>query len=405
MTTLPRLLPRLRSGGQALAPSLASAPEDKPSLASAPEDKPSLASAPEDKPRGLAILPVALFLAGALALAIFPSFVTKPYVLGMGVLLFLAIIEGQAWNVVGGYAGQYSVGHAAYFGTGAYVTMMLLEINKIPPWWGIWAAVAAALVLSAIIGSITFRLRGPYFVLASISVAEIIRYAALYYKGFTRGAEGFLLSEIPTLHLFGTEIVFVGKRPFYYAGLAIAVVTIAANWAVQHSKLGYYLQAIREDQDAAHSLGINLTLYKNIALAISAAFTAFAGGFYAMFVKFIDPNAVFALGLSVEIVLIAIIGGIGTIIGPVIGAMVLVPLAEILRNPRGLVQIGVLAHDSSIVAFVEKYLSNAHPLVYGILLVVVILFAPEGVLGVIRRGAARRRRRTAAPPAGAQASA
>ena len=366
---------------------------------------PSLASAPEDRPRGLAILPIVLFLAAAVALAVFPSFVTKPYVLHMGVLLFLAIIQGQAWNVIGGYAGQYSVGHAAFFGMGAYVTMMLLEINKIPPWWGIWGAVAASLVLSAIIGSITFRLRGPYFVLASISVAEIIRLAALYFKDFTRGAEGFLLSEIPTLHLFGADIVFVGKRPFYYAGLVLAVATIVANWAVQHSKLGYYFQAIREDQDAAHSLGINLTLYKNVALAISAAFTAFAGGFYAMFVKFIDPNAAFGLDVSVQIVLIAIIGGIGTIIGPVIGAMVLVPLSEVLRNPRGLVQIGVLSSDSSVVAFIEKYLSNAHLLDYGILVVVVILFAPEGVLGVIRRVAARSTRRPAAPPAGAQASA
>ncbi len=346
-------------------------------------------------PRGLAILPIVLFLAAAIALWVFPSFVRKPYVLHMGVMLFLAIIQGQAWNVIGGYTGQYSVGHAAYFGVGAYVTMMLLEINKVPPWWGIWAAVAASLVLSAIIGSITFRLRGPYFVLASISVAEIIRLAALYFKDFTRGAEGFLLSEIPTLHLFGSEIVFVGKRPFYFVGLALAIATIAANWVVQHSKLGYYFQAIREDQDAAHSLGINLSLYKNVALAISAAFTALAGGFYAMYVKFIDPNIAFGLDVSVQIVLIAIIGGIGTIIGPVIGAMVLVPLSEILRNPRGLVQIGVLPSDSTVVAFIERYLSNAHLLVYGILVVVVILFAPDGVLGVIRRVAARSRRRSA----------
>jgi branched-chain amino acid transport system permease protein len=369
-----------------------------------PRTQPSVAFRPAGAPRGLSILPIVLFLAAALALFVFPSFVRKPYVLHMGVMLFLAIIQGQAWNVIGGYTGQYSVGHAAFFGMGAYVTMMLLEINKIPPWWGIWGAIAASLILSAIIGSITFRLRGPYFVLASISVAEIIRLAALHFKGFTRGAEGFLLSEIPTLHLFGSEIVFVGKRPFYYAGLFLAVATIAANWIVQHSKLGYYFQAIREDQDAAHSLGINLTLYKNVALAISAAFTAFAGGFYAMFVKFIDPNIAFGLDVSVQIVLIAIIGGIGTIIGPVIGAMVLVPLSEVLRNPRGLVQIGVLAPDSSVVAFIERYLSNAHLLVYGILVVVVILFAPEGVLGVIRRVVARSRRR-ASGGAGATASA
>jgi branched-chain amino acid transport system permease protein len=343
--------------------------------------------------RGAPVAAALAFLVAVLALALFPSFVKKPYVLHMGVMLFLAVIQGQAWNVIGGYAGQYSVGHAAYFGVGAYVTMMLLEIAHVAPWWGIWAAAAASVLLALVIGSITFRLRGPYFVLASISVAEIIRLAALYYKDVTRGAEGFLLTEIPDLHLFGAEITFIGKKPFYYAGLGLAVVTILANWVVQHSKLGYYLQAIREDQDAAHSLGIRLSFYKNVALAISAVFTAFAGGFYAMYVKFIDPNAAFGLDVSVQIVLLAIIGGIGTIIGPVIGAMVLVPLSEILRNPRGLVQVGVFSADSAVVAFIEKYLSNAWLLVYGVLVVVVILFAPEGVLGVIRRAATALRRR------------
>jgi branched-chain amino acid transport system permease protein len=334
-----------------------------------------------------------VFAVVVVLLALFPSFVKKPYILHMWVMLFLAVIQGQAWNVIGGYAGQYSVGHSAYFGVGCYVTMMLLEVAKIPPWWGIWAAAAIAVLLSVVIGAITFRLRGPYFVLASISVAEIIRLAALHFRGFTRGAEGFLLSSIPPLQVFGLEIEFFTKRSFYYAGLVLAVVTILANFAVERSKLGYYFQAIREDQDAAHSVGINLTLYKCLALAISAAFTAAAGGFFAMFVKFIDPNIAFGLDVSVGIVLICIIGGIGTILGPVLGAMVLVPLSEVLRNPRGLVQVGVLSSDSSIVRFIETYLSNAHLLVYGILVVVVILFAPDGVLGVVRKTLARTRRR------------
>jgi branched-chain amino acid transport system permease protein len=346
---------------------------------------------------------IGIFFAVVVALALFPSFVKKPYVLHMFVTLFLAIIQGQAWNVIGGYTGQYSVGHAAYFGVGAYVTMMLLEVNHIPPWWGIWAAMAASMLLSVVIGGITFRLRGPYFVLASISVAEIIRLATLYFKDFTRGAEGFLLSSIPTLHLFGAEIEFLTKRTFYFAGLFLAVVTIAANWAVEHSKLGYYFQAIREDQDAAHSLGINLTFYKSVALAISAAFTAAAGAFFAMFVKFIDPNIAFGIDVSVQIVLICIVGGIGTILGPVVGAAVLVPLSEVLRNPRGLVQVGLASSDSGVVRFIETYLANAHLLVYGVLVVVVILFAPEGVVGVIKRIAARSRRRRAAGAAASPA--
>jgi branched-chain amino acid transport system permease protein len=334
-------------------------------------------------------------VAAVILLAVFPQFVKKPYVLHMGVMLFLAIIQGQAWNVLGGYTGQYSVGHAAYFGIGAYTTTMLLVAYQMPPWWGIWLAMVNAILISAVIGSITFRLRGPYFVLASIAVAEIFRLATLHFRGFTRGAEGYLLDSVPTLHLFGQEIGFYSKRPFYFIGLVLAVLTVVVNWAVQNSKLGYYFQAIREDQDAAHSLGINLTVYKNVALAISAGLTALAGGFYAMFVKFIDPNTAFGLDISVQIVLIVIIGGIGTIIGPVIGAMVLVPLSEVLRNPKGLVQLGLLPQDSAMVNFIEARLSNAHLLVYGILVVVVILYAPDGVLGVIRNAAQKVRKRGA----------
>jgi branched-chain amino acid transport system permease protein len=250
-----------------------------------------------------------------------------------------------------------------------------------------------ATILSLVIGSISFRLRGPYFVLASISVAEIFRLATLYFKDFTRGAEGYLIDEIPTLHLFGTDIEFFSKRPFYFIGLGLAIVTVLVNYAVQHSKLGYYLQAIREDQDAAHSLGIHLTGYKNAALAISASLTALAGGFYAMFVKFIDPATVFGLDISVQIVLVVIIGGIGTIVGPVIGAMVLVPLSEILRNPKGLVQLGLLPENSKVVTFIDERLSSAHMLVYGILVVLVILYAPDGVLGLLRRFARKMKKR------------
>jgi branched-chain amino acid transport system permease protein len=151
--------------------------------------------------------------------------------------------------------------------------------------------------------------------------------------------------------------------PFYYIGLGFAILIIAVSALVRRSKLGYYFQAIREDQDAAHSLGINPTLYKNAALVISAIFTAIAGSLYAVYVGFIDPSTVLGLDLSVQIVMICIIGGVGTIAGPVIGAALLVPLSEVLRSNA----------------------MHAHVLVYGILVVIVILFMPEGVLGFFRR--------------------
>ena len=317
--------------------------------------------------------------------ALLPFFVSKPYLLHMGVLLFLAVIQGQAWNIVGGYAGQHSLGHAAYFGLGAYTTVMLMEQNQISPFIGIWLGVLVAAVVSLLIGAITFRLRGPYFVLASISVAEIIRLLALHFKEVTRGAEGFLISTMPVLHLGTMEIDFLGKRPFYIAAFLVAAITTALSYAVQQSKIGYYLQAVREDQDAAHSIGINLQAYKCLALVISAGFTAWAGGFYALFVKFIDPDTVFGLDLSVQILLTCIVGGIGTLLGPILGALVLVPLSEILRNPKGLVQLGLVSSDSSFVRVVEERFSNAHSFVYGLLLVVIILFAPEGLYGVLKR--------------------
>lgn len=342
----------------------------------------------------------AAWAAAILLLALVPLVVKKPLLLHMWIMVFLAVAQGSAWNVIGGYTGQYSVGHAAYFGIGAYTTMMLLEMHQIAPWWGVGLAILNAVILSAVIGAITFRLRGPYFVLASIAVAEIIRLAVLHFRDFTRGAEGILLSGIPPLELGGiATIEFFGKRPFFYASLLLAVIVVAANWFVQNTKLGYYFQAIREDQDAAHSLGISPALHKSIALAISAGFTAWAGALFGLYVRFIDPNIVIGLDISVQMVLICIIGGIGTILGPVLGAFVLTLLSETLRNPKWLVQAGLFSDESPVIAFIQQRLSNTHVLFYGILVVLVILFAPDGLLGLIRNGVARVRKRLRPAPA------
>jgi branched-chain amino acid transport system permease protein len=341
---------------------------------------------------------VALLLVLA-ALYLFPSFVESPYTLHIMILLFLSTIMGQSWNIVGGYAGQYSVGHAAYFGAGAYGTLILLQVKGLPPWYGVWAGIGVALVLSLIIGSICFRLRGPYFVLASIAVAEIVRLTVLNTPTITNGAEGILLSDLPPFKI-GERVItdFVSKVPFYYIGLTLALLTILVTWLVQNSKLGYYFQAIREDQDAAHSLGISLKFYKNVALAISAALTSLAGSFYAIYVKFIDPSTVLPLDLSVQIVLIAIIGGVGTIFGPVVGSLVLVPLSEALRSnviAQWLINSGMVNQDSGMGVFLKEHLAHAHVLIYGILVVVVILFMPDGVLGFIKKMTAKRKREDA----------
>jgi branched-chain amino acid transport system permease protein len=335
-----------------------------------------------------------LLLAGGLFAV--PQFVESTYALHMMILIFINVIVGSSWNILGGYTGQYSVGHAAYFGVGAYTVMMLLQFRQIAPWWGIWAGSLAALVVAIIIGSICFRLRGPYFVLASIAVAEIFRVTALNLKDVTNGAEGILITELPPLVLFGRTITdWYSKVPFYYVGLTFAILIILVTWMVRQSKLGYYFQAIREDQDAAHSLGINLTFYKNVALGISAVFTALAGGLYGAYVGFIDPSTVLPLDLSVQIVMICIIGGIGTISGPVIGALVLVPLSEALRSnmlTEALINAGIINAESPTGLFMKEHLSQAHMLIYGVLVVIVILYMPQGVLGFAKRLSARKAR-------------
>ena len=310
--------------------------------------------------------------AAAVVLALIPIWVESPYALHIFILLFIAIALGESWNVIGGFAGQYSVGHSAWYGLGAYTAFVLLQRKGIAPWFGVWAAVALSVIIALVVGWITFRLRGPYFVLASIAVAEIIRLLALNTKDLTNGAEGILASDLPPLKLGGTVITdWNSKTPYFYMGLAMAVFTIGVNYVVKRSKLGYYLQAIREDQDAAHSLGIPLTMVKNAALGISAACTALVGSFAAFYVGFIEPNQVFGIDVSIQMVLTAIIGGIGTVAGPVLGAVVLVLISEALRAS----------------------IAQAHLLVYGILVIVVILVMPDGFLGFI---AHRLRRKAAA---------
>ena len=309
----------------------------------------------------------------AVALALVPLFIQSPYALHIFILLFISIALGESWNILGGFAGQYSVGHAAWYGIGAYGAFILLQHNHVAPWFGVWVAVAVSVIVALGVGWITFRLRGPYFVLASIAVAEIIRLLALNTKDLTNGAEGILAADLPVLKFGGTVITdWISKTPYFYMGLAMAIFCIAVNFVVKRSKLGYYLQAIREDQDAAHSLGIPPTFYKNTALGISAACTALVGSFAAFYVGFIEPQQVFGIDVSVQMVLIAIIGGIGTVAGPVLGAVILVLISEGLRTT----------------------VAQAHLLVYGILVIFVILLMPDGFLGYIfqrlrRRAAAR----------------
>ncbi|MEI8033620.1 MAG: branched-chain amino acid ABC transporter permease [Chlorobiaceae bacterium] len=316
-------------------------------------------------------------------LALVPFFVVdNPYITGLLITVLMMATLASAWNILGGFAGQYSFGHAAYFGAGAYTTMILISKFDANPLVGMTAGVIVAGLIALMTGSIVFRLRGHYFGLASIAVAEIVRLSTLNFE-FTGGAQGILLSDVT---LFGIDLN--SKTPFYYGMLLALIASLVINAILRRSKTGYYLQAIREDQDAAASLGINIAFYKNKALLISAAVTSIAGSLYAVYIRFIDTTAVLDLRLSIEIILTAIIGGVGTLWGPVLGAVLLVPLAEILRsNLLGdmLVKAGIVSETSGVGVFLKENLAHAHVLVYGIITVLCILYLPKGILGLFRR--------------------
>jgi len=328
-------------------------------------------------------------LAALPLIAVVPG-VNANYWLHNFILVVMWTIIGMSWNLLSGYCGQVSFGHAAFFGIGAYTSGLLYAKFGWSAWWGLLASIPVVAAAALVIGFICLRLRGPFFALATIAVGVILRIVAENLVGFTGGDQGIMIRER----------TWVEKTWYFYIILGLAAATFWFVHRIVASRLGYYFVAIREDQDAAHSLGINLTLHKSIALAISAALTAAAGSVFALYVRFIDPNIVFSLpDVSVQMVLICIIGGIGTILGPVIGSVVMVLLGETLRNPKWLVQVGVLGDESVIVAFIEQRFSNAHVLVYGILVVVVILFAPDGILGLLRTWWQRARRRLAKPAA------
>ena len=276
------------------------------------------------------------------------------------ILVLLYVALGSAWNILGGLAGQLSLGHAAFFGIGAYTAAVIASKSELSPWLAILIGPLVALPVAMLVGWICFRLRGPYFTLATIAVGEVVRLIALNWQSLTGGAVGVVIRPS----------IFDGrsKIPYYYVVLAIAVATVGLCAGIRRRKLGYYFMAIREDQETAESIGIPTTRYKLAALALSATLTAVAGAFYANYFLFVDPTIVLPLALSVEIVLMAIIGGLGTVAGPVLGAVLLRLASELFRN----------------LTTGTKY-EQAHVLVYGALLIAVILFMPGGLMGGVQK--------------------
>jgi branched-chain amino acid transport system permease protein len=283
--------------------------------------------------------------------------------------IYMWATAAVAWNLLGGYAGQFSLGHAAFFGIGAYTSTLLLLGVGLTPWLGLFAGGALSAAFALVIGYLAIRLRGPFFTLSTIALAEVLQILAVYFRGVTGGSQGLSLPFAASVAYF----TFDSKRAYALTGLGFLLVALLVTWLIERSRLGYYLVAIREEEDAARAVGVPVLRIKLIATAVSAFLTSAVGTFYAQYVLWIVPAHTFSLDVSVQLSLMAIIGGLGTLLGPVIGAALIIPLNMFLR------------------AWLGAALSGLYLVVYGLVLVVVVLYARRGVVAEARAWLGRRR--------------
>jgi branched-chain amino acid transport system permease protein len=300
---------------------------------------------------------------GWLGLVALVVLVALPAVLGsyaitVFILIFFYGYLGQAWNILSGYGGQLSVGHAAFLGVGAYTTTLLGLHAGLSPWLGMLVGATGAALLGAVIGGLGFRfgLRGFYFVLLTVAFAEVCRIVALNTEA-VGGALGLYL----TFTGDPWQLQFRDNRAYYYVALGLLVLATVVAAAVERSRLGAYLQAVREDEDAAEALGVDTFRVKLAAMVLSAFLTGLGGAFYANYLFSLQPNAVFGIPLSVDIVIRPVVGGAGSLWGPILGSFILSPLAEVSR-----------------IYFTSGSWSGLHLVVYGLLLIGVVLFLPQG---------------------------
>ena len=296
-------------------------------------------------------------IAAVALLAIFPFLVDSDYYRGIVIIALMWVVIGSSWNLLAGYTGQISFGHAIFFGVGAYSAGLCTTKLGISAWWGMLLGGPAAMLFGFVLGWICFRLRGSYFNLATLAIAEVCRLLAIHFRDFTEGMQGILIIQ-----------TFRSKVPYYFLALGLAGLCVFTIQKVMKSKWGFYFVAIREDQDAAEALGISAFRYKSLSLMISSFFTGLAGAFYMNYMGFIDPEVVFSLYfISIMAILVAIIGGAGTIWGPPVGAFIMVLLKELFR--------------SSFFGFAPSWISEAHAMAFGLLVIFVIRYMANGVVG------------------------
>lgn len=302
-----------------------------------------------------------LFLwSGLILIAVLLPFFLPAYFTHVLIMILFYAYLGTSWNILGGYTGQFSFGHAAFFGIGAYTSTLIFANWGVSPWIGMIFGGILGMLLGLLIGSLSFHygLRGPYFALATLAFAELLRLISLNLE-LTGKAMGILLplrGDAPLYFQHESKIFY------YFVILLMFTGSLWLAWHIERGKMGDYFAAIREDEDSAEAIGVNTFSYKLLAILISGFLTALGGTFYAQYFLYIDPTIAFGVGNSIEIILRPIVGGMGTVYGPVIGALVLGPLGEVTRGLLGGYQ-------------------GVYLMIYGAILVGVIIFLPKGIYG------------------------
>ena len=284
-----------------------------------------------------------------LLLALAPA-ALSPFLVQFLINLFMLAVLAESWNIIGGFTGYASFGNVAFFGIGAYTTGVLLTAAEWPFALALPAGGLLAMAFAALIGMPILKLKGHYFAIATLGVAETMR-EIVYNLKITGGGTGL------------TMPITKSALPFFYLMLAILLAATLVNWWLSASRFGYGLVAIREDEDAAAAMGINTALYKTAAFALSAAFAGLAGGVFAYWITFIDPDGVFKVVTTIQMIIMAVFGGMGTVAGPLLGALVLASVSELL--------------STQLVSLAELF--------NGAIVILVVLFMPKGLVDVIRK--------------------
>jgi branched-chain amino acid transport system permease protein len=296
--------------------------------------------------------------------------ILNDFTLSIIVLILLWAGLSGSWNILCGYMGQLSLGHVAFMGIGAYTSSILFLDYKISPWIGMLVGGLLSVLIAYVIGYATIRLKGPFFSMATIGISEVLRNIALLWRDVTKGSVGVTIPYQPGLG----NLVFESKWGYILVISVYLILVIYITHRMENSRFGYYLRSISQDEHAAECLGVDTMKMNLRALAISAFLTSLGGTLYAQYIMFIDPESMFTFSLSIQMVIIAVVGGMGTVWGPLLGSILITPLSTFLQD------------------FLRNFGSGLYLVIYGLILIIVVLYLPKGIAGLIQSQMRKKRR-------------